>query len=150
MEKPRNFKSVEFDGDTIYIDGYQYFDSQQIDKLEAVTYNGKYIGVWCDKDYNSRAIEATQEDFDLLKGVLSQTGKFIVCGPNAIFNLDRVVNFWKGDKENVIVVDCKNSFYEMELNKLEEANSLVSAMQEKWQKTIKEWNKNREMDPKQK
>lgn len=153
MEKQRNFESVEFDDESIriiYTDDYQLFDDQEIEKLEAVTYNGSYIGIWCDKDYNSKALEATQEDFDLLKKVLSQTKKFISCGSNAIFNLDSVVSFWNGDNKNVIVVDCKNSFYEVELKNLEEANTLVSALQKKWQKTIAEWNKNKDMGEKQK
>ena len=147
MEKQRTFENIEFDGEylrVIFTDEHHLFDHYDVDELEAIIFDGKDIEIWCDMNVNSRTHKATQEDFDLLKGALSVSKKFVPCGSNAVFNFDRVVGFSKGSSKNSIEVECKGDYYEVQLNKLEEVNPLVSAIQRRWQKKFTEWDQNRD------
>lgn len=110
----------------------------KVDELDGVMYNNEKLYFYNGKNIDS--CHASKNDFNNLNKVLSKCSYFAGCGDNYVFNMNNVIDF-KVEKSNCLMVDCRNSKHHVELNKMEQSKEFVTAMQNKWNKTVEEWSK---------
>jgi len=130
---------IEFFHDETY-----FLNSFNSDDIEAIGYWQGVIHFYPSNNNTiSQVFNATEEDFEELKKVISKSPKFVCCG-EYIFSLDNVLTFDKVHKCKYLRVDCRNDYYNIILNSEEDAKDFIMAMQRKWKKTFTEWDQNRD------
>lgn len=138
MSNKRYFSKIELEDKNlklIFNDETKEEIIVDINNIEAIVFhNYDYISVYGE---TSGELNATFEDWQELRSVAEQSSKFIFCGDNAIFILDNVVDCNKVRRKGSVLIDCKRTFYEIELyGDFDKANELEQALQERWKKDI--------------
>lgn len=145
MSSKRHFSKIELEDENlklIFNDKTKEQIIVDINNIEAIVFhNYDYISVY---GKTSGELNATFEDWQELRSVTEQSSKFIFCGDNAIFVLDNVVDCNKVRRKGSIVVDCKRTFYEIELyGDFDKARDLEQALQNRLYKSALEHNEER-------
>ena len=135
MDKIKHFSKIELEYENLlrltFVNKNKKPIVANIDNIEAIVFhNYGYMSVYGE---TSGEINVTFEDWQELRSVAEQSSKFIFCGDNAIFVLENVVDCNKDSRRGTVVVDCKRTFYEIELyGDFEKADDLISALQKRW------------------
>ena len=145
MSNKRYFSKIELEDENLKLVFNDKTKEQiivDINNIEAIVFhNYDYMSVY-GKTYGE--LNATFEDWKELRSVVEQSPKFIFCGDNAIFVLDNVLDCNKDRRKGSVVVDCKITFYEIELyGDFDKANDLEQALQNRLYKSTLEYNAER-------
>ena len=128
--KARLLKNIKVKGDKVRfeheeVSGVCSFSSEAI---ETIYFDDEALYFYPSRaEYAVQVCDATENDFKILKKLISKSENFVCCGEEYIFSLENVENYEIDG--NFLCVTCNNEYYEVLTLKDEDIKDFILAMQ---------------------